>query len=112
MIDMKLNVIILKGPTGTRFVNSGERYILGPGEKIIGSARVDDSATIEELAAPAKIGAGDLIVAVTTSIGFKAWWDKKHNGDCLPCKKRQATANYLQFKGPEWLTQWVKEYTK
>ena len=113
-----MNMVILRGPQGVRLVSCGEPYRLQPNEQIVGSASLVDAAKSTEAykkqqsildQAQLTIGAGDLIAAVTGSIGFKKWWDEKHGGSCLPCKRRQAVANYLQIRGPEWLRGWVKK---
>ena len=112
------NMVILRGPQGVRLVNCGEPYRLQPDEQIVGSASLVDAAKNTEAQkrqqailddAQLTIGAGDLIAAVTGSIGFKKWWDEKHGGSCLPCKRKQAVANYLRLKGPAWLMRWVRE---
>ena len=106
------NLVILNGPNGVRLVPcSGFRFL--PGEKVIGSATLFNKARIEQMEVPPTqpepIGVGDLAHKILTTSGFKSWWDKYHKGACLPCKQRQAYMNYLTFKGPEWLSKWVKD---
>ena len=105
------SMIIIKGPNGIREVKAGVPYRLEVGEKIAGSYKTRiNGVEIDEVTTVAKssaIGAGDLIAAITGSTGFKRWWHEKHRGECMPCKRRQATANYLRAQGPAWLKTWV-----
>lgn len=102
-----MNYIIIEGPNGNREVpetdEAGENlpFRLAPGEKVIGS-RSDGK----------DIGLGDLLTAITTSTGFKAWYEGLYGGPCSGCQQRAAAANYIHFKGPEWLKSWVAEHIK
>ncbi len=97
----------LVGPDGERVVPQNTPYVLKAGEKLVGTV-MSYRGEIHDMAEDNKIGAGDLVAAITTSTGFKKWWDKQHGGECLPCKERVATLNYIKFKGPKWLTKWIK----
>ena len=103
-------MIYITGPQGNRQVLSGVPYKLGPGEQITGGTVNERDNALDIAVKGTRTGVGDLINAVTKSTGFKSWWKKLHKGECLPCKKRQATLNYLKFQGPEWLSNWVKEH--
>jgi len=100
--------IILHGPKGERKVLANTPYRLLPGEKIV-SSTVNGHSEIDKVAQENNIGVGDLIASITTSTGFKRWWDKLHGGECQSCKKNQATLNYIKFQGPKWLSKFVKE---
>ncbi len=113
-----MKLIILRGPEGVRFVEQGKPYRLLPGESPIGTTILFNKDPVPHTHTPEeqilddtqeKIGAGDVLAKVFKETGFTEWWNKNHKGDCLPCKKRQAVANYLQFKGPKWLSEWVKD---
>ena len=84
-------------------------YSLLPGEVIVGSERELETHQLQGWANTNSVGVGDLIAAVTKTTGFKDWWNAKHKGLCLPCKRNQAVANYIKLKGPRWLKTWVKE---
>ncbi len=102
-------MIIIDGPNGRRLVPENTPYRLSPGERIAGSTKLAPTETeLEKFAEENKVGMGDLVAKVLDDVGFKEWWDKKHGGECAPCKQRQATLNYIKFKGPEWLSRWVK----
>lgn len=97
-----------------RRVGRNEAFRLAPGEKVVGSdkgseVRSDDD-DLHKVADQNKMGVGDLINALTTSTGFKKWWDDNHKGECAPCQKRRASANYIKFKSPSWLSKWIKGY--
>lgn len=70
-------MIILRGPLGDRYVKAGVVYRLAPGERVIGSTdhiRLPaDFATYSDVG----IGAGDLLDAFLTFIGFKRWYSSK-----------------------------------
>jgi len=104
-------VIVLHGPDGYRQVAENTPYRLLPGEKIVG-AQSSVHPALHEAAQENQIGVGDLVAAITTSTGFKRWWDKKHNGECQGCKKHQAALNYIQAQAPGWLAKWVKDTIK
>lgn len=102
-------MIIITGPNGDRRVESGKPYRLGPGERVSGSTKDMRLDVLDHIGNDTKTGVGDLVNAVTTATGFKRWWIKHHKGSCLPCQKRQAALNYFQFKGPQWVHDWVEE---
>jgi len=91
-------------------------YYLLPGEVIVGSEREleinqqlqQETHQLQEWADTNSVGVGDLIAAVTKTTGFQDWWNAKHKGQCIPCKRRQAVYNYVQFAGPNWLKKWVE----
>ena len=64
---------------------------------------------IEDFAKDNKIGLGDLVYLLTSSTGFKKWWDDKHGGECAPCQEKQASWNYFRFTGPQFLKKLIKE---
>ncbi len=106
-------MILIDGPNGKREVEEGKPYRLEPGERIVGSYRENkQSDKLDYIAKDNEIGVGSLMAAVTESTGFKKWWDEKHGGECIPCKKRQATLDYIKFQGPIWLVSWVKKWVK
>lgn len=105
-------MIILLGPNGERQIPENTPYRLLPGEKVIrGTGRYGTirESELDKLAESNKVGLGDLVASITTSTGFKNWWDEKHGGECAPCKQRQATLNYIKFQGPKWLAGWIKK---
>ena len=103
-----MNYIIIEGPTGKREVpetdelGESKPFKLAPGEKVVGSRTEQNE----------DIGLGDLITAITTSTGFKQWWEGGHDNPCGGCERRAAAANYIRFKGPEWLKTWIAENVK
>jgi len=101
-------MIIITGPKGKRKVAAGEPYTLEPGEMVTGMTRDVKLDKFDHIADDTKVGVGDLINAATTATGFKKWWNAQHRGQCLPCKKRQAALNYFEFKGPQWIHDWVE----
>jgi len=101
-------VIVLHGPNGFRQVAENTPYRLLPGEKVVG-ALGSVHPELYTAAQENEIGVGDMITAITTSTGFKKWWDELHGGECQSCKKNQATLNYIKFQGPKWLSKFVKE---
>ena len=101
-------MILITGPKGDRRVEPGVAYRLGEGERVVGNTKILQPDKLDNMATDATIGVGDLIHAVTRATGFKEWWYKVHGGGCLPCQKRQAALNYLQFKGPQWVHDWVE----
>ena len=100
--------IFISGPNGNRSVPLGEVYRLEPGEKVTGSKREIRLDKIDHISEDTMVGTGDLIHALTTATGFKEWWRKHNKGSCLPCKRRQAALNYFEFKGPQWVHDWVE----
>jgi len=84
-------------------IKNGERYY--PPWKAVRS--VPDAKIIDSLTDEHKIALGNTAAKILKTIGFKAWWDKKHGGSCRKCQERQAIMNYLKFKGPNWLKNWV-----
>lgn len=106
-----VNKIILEGPKGMREIEPGTPY--GPGERVVGTTKsFIESKNVEDMKkvlGENYIPLGDALAAITSTTGFKKWWDAKHNGECVPCQERQATANYLKFRGPQWLAKWVKD---
>ncbi len=101
-------MILIKGPNGTREVPDGLPYRLEVGESITGVRREQRLDKLDHIAADTKTGAGDLINALTTATGFKQWYNKAHRGECMPCARRQAALNYFQFKGPQWMHDWIE----
>lgn len=67
---------------------------------------------MQKIADERGIGVGDLVAAITTSTGFKKWWDEKHGGECTKCNEKQAVWNYYKFKGPSWISNWVNKTLK
>ncbi len=105
-------MILIDGPNGKREVEEGMAFRLGKSEHIVTNPNYRHQGSLielDKLANTNEIGVGSLIAAVTESTGFKKWWDEKHGGECIPCKKRQATLNYIKFQGPQWLSKWVKK---
>ena len=102
-------MIIITGPKGDRYVESGQPYRLQLGERVSGSTRDQKLDQLDHIGNDLKTGVGDLVHAVTTAVGFRKWWIKHHKGSCLPCQKRQAALNYFSFKGPQWVHDWVEE---
>ena len=102
-------MIIITGPKGDRHVKAGKPYRLEPGERVSGSTMEQQRDQLDNIGNELKTGVGDLVNAVTTATGFKKWWIKHHKGSCLPCQKRQAALNYFQFKGLQWVHDWVEE---
>ena len=98
-------MIVVKNAKGeTRMVADGIAYRLEPGESIVpGGIREKHADKIDIIAKDNMIGVGDLVDYITTRSRFKQWWNWMHKGDCLPCQKRQATLNYIKFKGPKWV---------
>jgi len=107
------NMILLRGPKGERYIPDNTEYRMLPGEyRVPVTGRrggVPRESPLDIMARTNYIGAGDLVEAITTSTGFKRWWDKLHDGECQSCKKNQATLNYIKFQGPKWLSKFVKE---
>jgi len=101
-------MIYISGPEGNRQVPNNTRFILKPGEKITGSSREFKLDRMDNISNDTSIGVGDLVHAVTAATGFKEWWRKYNRGSCLPCKRRQAALNYFQFKGAQWVHDWVE----
>lgn len=58
---------------------------------------------------PNLIKLGDLGAKILQTTGFKDFWDRTHGGDCKPCQERQGLANYVEFKGPKWLSDWIED---
>ena len=79
------------------------------GESVTGSTRDQYLDQLDHIGNDLKTDVGDLVNAVTTATGFKRWWIKRYKGSCLPCQKRQAALNYFQFKGPQWVHDWIEE---
>jgi len=101
--------VLLRGPKGERVIPDNTEYRFLPGERLVGVANISrDYVELEQLAHDNKIGIGDMTAKIFETTGFKDWWDEKHGGECAPCKKRQATLNYIKFQGPKWLSNWVK----
>jgi len=110
-------MITLRGPNGNREIPENTPYRKLPGEYVLrgtGSKnklfRADDQ--IDNLAQANEVGVGDLIEAITTSTGFKKWWDAKHGGECKSCQRNKAVLNYIQGQVPGWLSSWVKDTIK
>ena len=105
-----MNYIVIEGPNGKREVpetdpeGNSSPFRLDPGERVTGSRQ---SGTVDDA-----IGLGDLLTAITTTTGFKQWWERQHGGPCPGCQQRAAAANYVQFKGPVWLKAWVAGLVK
>lgn len=102
-------MILLVGPKGQRIIPENTEYRLLPGEVNMGSANgMEDWTELKELANDNKVGLGQLVSKVFESTGFKKWYFEKHGGDCLACHKRQYVLDYIRFKSPKWLSDWVK----
>ncbi len=99
-------MIIVEGPKGRREIPDGEAY--GRNERMVGSYKTGDA--FAAVTYHSGIPAGDLAAALLKTVGFKSWWDKVHGGECLPCKHRQAAANYVKLMGPDWLARWVNKH--
>ena len=97
-----MRLLILKGPSGVRFVEHTEEKQTQ--ELIIGRAVLFDK---DQAPIKRNVGVGDLLAAVLASIGFTKWWNTKFKG--CKCKSRRAALNYLKMRVPEWLNKWVKK---
>ncbi len=89
----------------------GDGHKLLTGEKLK-QIKEKQSEHLEKMAREQGIGVGDLVAAITTSTGFKKWWDEKHGGECTKCNEKQAVWNYYKFKGPSWISNWARNILK
>ena len=94
-----------------RLVEEGKSYRLEPGERVMRGG-VPGLSELDKIAQENRIPVGDMIAKLFDTVGFKDYWNEKHGGECAPCKQRQATLNYIKFRGPKWLSEWVKEDEK
>ena len=101
-------MINITGPKGDRQVKEGKPFRLAEGESVVGSTQERRRDVLDTIGQAKRIGVGDLLTRVTTETGFKRWWQQTHKGQCMKCQRREAALNYFQFKGPEWLHDWVE----